>query len=1274
MFFHAIRERSQIRENMGFGPALSTGLVTMSPTAFQSQPNSTTSLSGPFSSNISPYVSPTTFGHTEIPPLQNRLSSSQNIPYNPQEWGPVSGNQGSRMDQIASSNRYPHQIQNPEDLESPPPPPYSRESEATAQSRTLVPSIHAADLPSTADSCRQLDNSAQQAPMFQSVQPSVQSHSQRPFSMVHIAGRDIEAGQQPLALPRQTIRSSSSSRVEPGYPNDNFQTGTLMTTSISRSSALSFDPCQSSSGDLMARRIHVQSRDPSPIPLGAPPASRRAVSADTPTISYPRDVQYTGGLGLSGGHLWQNNLRLPGPPPGPPPASVRSSSASGVEDPSTAQFSRPVTRQRNNVAPTLGTRLEQPPPTPNDWVNGRTENRPVENATLGSTNEELSVERSCVDSLSDPSADSPELVSSSGLSRSSAKRDSLARGLRERKNARRSRPERISLSSGLMDEDSIAEHLGVVPQLMHETETVGGEAELTHSQTPTPTGFSNSASTRGPIPPSAVGSSNNAPPMDVSSSYKSLVNAPQALGAPSASTPPLSPGAKPPRLRVLTSLVNGTPKNLPTPLSPASHDLRSTKFRPISHILHLPNDDEEMSAYLSPQDTSFTNILEPSNVGQLDFEKLINESLIRHRNFLMREKLAQSNDDRLQIFLDYILAESRLRREWYADVWDTKGFDATAVWERMFERTQATPDMHCRSRSTSGSAGGLSSEPPTPATSFSAQSRTDGLFSGTYQPALSPIASMSNGELSSRGRTSTRWWESQTGSDSGGLGGRIHRTKRESKYMGLQREIMNGDNNLGDENLESLPPSGNALLAGEKANLGRLGFYEVEEDESALPQYQKLPQSALKLDVSRFITLPPPFPRHFPAVSNSHPVLASYRAAVRTCSDLGEVEERRSRNITITDGLRKDHEQKRKENQDAFRANIQAQIADGSISYAEAAEAEEAMKLEEQQEEKRLLQAEYNSFQDIVLNPLHDMLNERVTKLTSLIHELQDLLNSEAETANLDQTQEEGDEAPHLLEKLTQLKWLFDARELLHHEIFQLLSDRNERYKKIVLLPYQRAGNSQKVSSTEEFFTQDYRERKAAFRRESLGRYSTHLRSLEDHIRRGVELQSSTYWDIVPGLLDLLQQIPEDLRDFEGIMIPEVELVENPSYHRHPLQYLYSIMSHAEKSCYQFIESQINLQCLLHGAKTAMATARSKHLRAECQKDGGSDAELKMISDAKLAEDATLTTELRQTTDMIEQQWWESLGRCMEDVKRRVKARLTLEGGWDEMEQEEVIS
>ena len=112
-------------------------------------------------------------------------------------------------------------------------------------------------------------------------------------------------------------------------------------------------------------------------------------------------------------------------------------------------------------------------------------------------------------------------------------------------------------------------------------------------------------------------------------------------------------------------------------------------------------------------------------------------------------------------------------------------------------------------------------------------------------------------------------------------------------------------------------------------------------------------------------------------------------------------------------------------------------------------------------------------------------------------------------------------------------------------------------------------------------------------------------------------------------------------------------------------------MRHAEKSTYQFIESQINLQCLLHEAKTAQVSARCRSAQAECERDGGHVVALKDLAERKLQEETALTSEFRQTTAMIEEQWWESLGSQMEEAMQRVKGRLVASGGWEDMERQE---
>ena len=926
---------------------------------------------------------------------------------------------------------------------------------------------------------------------------------------------------------------------------------------------------------------------------------------------------------------------------------------------------KPASRLRNSLAPTLGTRLDPPPPTPADFVSRE--------AFADSSFTAIPIER-IQTTLVDHDVGDPITTSSitSGLSRSSARRETLAKGFRDRRNARRSRSDRLSLGFDNVTEGGTILGQSIIPESSM-IQAIEDSIGIVRSADATPTQNSEYKRLSGSNEPGLTSSPTQLTGDKKSPEVRSPLSTSESLSPSSTLTPPISPGMKPPRLRVMTGAI-GAVKVLPTPPSTASQELREARMRPISYALQLPNNDEETSMYRSPNDSIAGVLTASESPSQSDLDRLISESTKRHAEFLLRERSAQSDIERLKLFSQYIVDESRLRRQWYANVWRTGSFDPTPTRNNLFgDIPPPKGQVQPRSPSTVGSTGGMNSEPPTPATSMSGQGNP---WWNSYQPALSPIASMSNDEVSSRGRTSSRWWESQTGSDSGGVGPRTQRSKRESKYMGLQRDSIRfnaeeGLYEIGEASTEypenDYPP--------EKINPEQLGYYE---ESPVLPttssSQQKRPLTIPQLDISRFITLPPPYPRHYPAVNNSHPALSIYRAAVRTSSDISEVAERRTRNEKSTSALRKEHQEKIKESQSQFRANIQAQIEEGSISYAEAAEAEQAVKGVEREHEKKSIQAEYDSFQDIVLHPLHEMLNERLSNLTQLMTQLQDRLSSEARRGDVDQTQEEGDEEPQLLEKLTLLKWLFEAREQLHVELFQLLTDRNDKFKKIVLLPYQQVNNLEKVRSTDSFFIQDYKDRKAVFRKESLERYNNFLSNIEENVRLGVDLQSSTYWDIAPGLLDLLQQVPEDLTNFQGVQIPEGEYVDNPSYHRHPLQYLYSVISHAEKSSYQFIEAQINLQCLLHEAKSATVAARCKSSHASCEREGGDSVTLREMTDRKNEEEMALTSELRQTTALIESQWVDSLGGQMQNVKERVKKRLVTAGGWEEVEQEEAMS
>lgn len=339
------------------------------------------------------------------------------------------------------------------------------------------------------------------------------------------------------------------------------------------------------------------------------------------------------------------------------------------------------------------------------------------------------------------------------------------------------------------------------------------------------------------------------------------------------------------------------------------------------------------------------------------------------------------------------------------------------------------------------------------------------------------------------------------------------------------------------------------------------------------------------------------------------------------------------------------------------------------MSYAEAAEAESKLDEEESQKEKQRKQVEFDEYQSSVVSPLHARFSEQIAKATASFDQLSSRLFNDAQERSPNLTQEEGDEQPELLEKLTQLKWLFETREQLHREIYDLLSERNDKYKAIVVLPYQQSHNEAKLAEAEAFFAKDAQDRKLTFEQEILKRFEAFNDIVESNVVRGVEVQLSAFWDIAPSLLQVLQKIPPDLRGFD-VQIPPDEYDDNPSYADHPLQYLYSLLSHAQKSTYQFIESQTNLLCLLHEVKSGVMNAGCSALRTQRIVAGeGVDVVERDVREVRAEEEERLTRDLKEKVGTLEGLWAEGLGEEMDGVKGVVREWLVERGGWDDEEE-----
>ncbi|KKY35629.1 hypothetical protein UCDDA912_g04410 [Diaporthe ampelina] len=439
-------------------------------------------------------------------------------------------------------------------------------------------------------------------------------------------------------------------------------------------------------------------------------------------------------------------------------------------------------------------------------------------------------------------------------------------------------------------------------------------------------------------------------------------------------------------------------------------------------------------------------------------------------------------------------------------------------------------------------------------------------------------------------------------------------------------------------------------------------------------------QVAPRLDrvcVPGLVTLPPPYPRHHPAVNNNHPDLAEIRASVRALSDLAEVDATKDRFNRDSRALRDEAEAAASKRRQALRANLQQEVGLGRMTYSEAAAIDADSGESEKQTSKDLEKKDFDRFQTAVVVPLNDLLTSRITKATQLFDELRSRLFVETREPNPNMPQEEGDEHPELLEKLTLLKWIFEARELLHRAVYDLLSDRNDRYREMVIMPYRLAGNEEKMAHASAFFAEDAGKRALAFASEVLQRTSEFHDVVEENVVRGVEVQLSAFWDIAPPLCRLLDRVPlgpgpggenggEEGAEWDGrtladfrIQIPQAEIVENPSYVDHPLQYFFSLLLHSEKSTYQFIESQTNLFCLLHEVKEAVVAAQARVMEV----DGRGRDE---VEGMKRQEGRRLTHDLQEKVRIVQDQWKSALGDRVTHVKERVGGWLLETGGWDE--------
>ncbi|KAF2471845.1 uncharacterized protein BDR25DRAFT_260424 [Lindgomyces ingoldianus] len=1301
-------------------PLITTALAPPQGVYLHAQtPLSATSLSVPFS----PYApSPSTYAASPVSsPMAMRNSSS--VPYNPQQWGrhgPVGGAYLPHSTaQTPTVTSRPREVTGMEASMPSPPPPYS-----PGQNQNLSQAVNSSPHMS-GNSFAPPQNPPTSAQPSEYV-PSAQS---RPVS-----GFDYSRPSSML-VPTSATSVTSNPQFPPPPPRNGKERSVSRDKSHSKFSLSAFrnrgsdhSPGPSAIESLRINTSEALSRPPgSPGPRASqtflssafperrwspesqspirPPASRRAASAGALSLAADARTPIENSPAPLQGN-WAQALPLPPPPPGPPPSSSRSQSL-GPSSESYANRQRILPSAPPTRRPGLGT-LTPIPPTPVGWQEDQAQSRSRSPAARGlqiDTSPQAirsglppaqTSESENVSISSGPTASTSN--STSTLYRSPPKRDPSSRGIRERRSESRAARERVEPNNNPWAQDM--EAASAKPTDLNLVLPGTPDASLSRrgavtKSTPRSGGIRSPRNSQSLEEP---GSSNSTPRVD---------SARRAISGAFAPTPPFSPGTDSFDHRLVRKAPAAIPpKALPTPPLHYFGDEHAISLTNTSEHVNRSTSQTSCASDSRPEESSAST---PRPTARDSFAQA---SIERHRRFIEKEIAAQTDQDRLELFAEFIVAESRLRRDRYSAAFDTMACDildltrdlwrsynsstgrrsatpsAQSVSVPSGRRSQAStvgesPDTRFSNSMPTTAASPASSvtnftphtEPNSPSSATSQRGREQA-WNNNYQPCLSPIPSMAMSTVpdeDSRGRSASRWWEASTDRASSGHGSRrLARSKRESKYMGLPKEAR--ESLQWEDQASPAYPTGssNQQTYGPNEYPPEKVGTDEEGQRSSSQSYQYYPSSVPatpdphKQDVSRLVTLPPPYPRHHPAVNNNHPDLASIRNNLRTLSELEEVKITKE-GFNEKTGTRREQEStsladRRKE----LHYNIQGNVRNGIMSFADAAKAEADFEALENKRAQDLVQNIFDTFQTEVANPLHALFCERITKVTASMDYLKVRLSNDAQVSNPNQTQEEGDEQPELLEMLTLLKWLFEAREQLYKEMFELEDERNDLYRDIIVLPYIQTKNEQKVKEATAFFQRDAQDRKVVFEKEILKRYEDLMNVIEANVTRGVEAQLSAFWDIAPGLLTIVQKVPQRLNGFD-ILIPPQEYEENPAYHDFPMQYLYSLLAHAGRSAYQFIESQINLLCLLHEVKTGVMTAGSRLLETQRileGEDGSSvDNEMRAI---RQDEEARLTDDLKDKVGLVESQWGEALGKGLEDCKTRVEVFLVHQDGWDD--------
>ncbi|KAK6352636.1 hypothetical protein TWF730_009454 [Orbilia blumenaviensis] len=150
------------------------------------------------------------------------------------------------------------------------------------------------------------------------------------------------------------------------------------------------------------------------------------------------------------------------------------------------------------------------------------------------------------------------------------------------------------------------------------------------------------------------------------------------------------------------------------------------------------------------------------------------------------------------------------------------------------------------------------------------------------------------------------------------------------------------------------------------------------------------------LDIQPLLAIVPPYPRQFPASDNSHPSLQKTRKAITDLKDLRVIHKLKFDFTTSLPRIQDEYAAEARARKVAHQDYIQRLFNEGRVTYEEMDRLTAEFERREGDAKADELQKEFDRFQKEVVTPSHTELMDRIDKATSLMETIQTDISSSA--------------------------------------------------------------------------------------------------------------------------------------------------------------------------------------------------------------------------------------------------------------------------------------